>query len=107
MNWTDEELDEGERVLVRPVSPPRESNIRRETVRALMTRAVELVAARGGGDALGQARREGFNEGHEKGAEAMRAACREAVRTRLALNGFIPPDHIVDQLLAAIDGATP
>lgn len=46
--WNKNELDEGERILVMPVQPREGSDIRRETVRALMTRAVELVAARGG-----------------------------------------------------------
>lgn len=48
MDWKDEELNEGERVMTYPVSPPKDSTHRRETVRAIMTRAVELAAARGG-----------------------------------------------------------
>lgn len=48
MDWSEEELNEGERVMTYPVNPPKGSTHRRETVRAIMTRAVELAAARGG-----------------------------------------------------------
>lgn len=44
--WSEEDLNEGERVLTYPVSPPKDSTHRRETVRAIMTKAVELAAAR-------------------------------------------------------------
>jgi hypothetical protein len=58
-----------------------------------------------GSEPFGQARREGFNEGHEKGAEAMRAACWEALKEVFARYGII--EHLYQDTKAAIEGAVP
>jgi hypothetical protein len=46
MRWTRDDLDEGERVLSQPVQPTKDSDIRRETVRALMDLGRDRYLAR-------------------------------------------------------------
>lgn len=46
MEWSKEDLEKGEQVAMQPVSPPKDSDHRREMIRNLMTLGVELVAWR-------------------------------------------------------------
>lgn len=49
----------------------------------------------------------GFEDGKERGAEAMRAACWEAVASLLTVEGLCDSDALYNQLKRAIESATP
>ncbi len=98
MDWSEEEVKKTRRTL----TDGSHGYFSDRQMRGIMTCAVELAAERGGAKLELP---EDFNRGYDSGAEAMRAACWEAVKGVFEDYGII--EHLYQDVKAAIEGAAP